>query len=64
MNVGNVLALDNEAPFDESLGGAVMVVTTQQRFAYDDLYQLTEASGTYQERGHEQQRYTLEMDYL
>ncbi|WP_437812092.1 SpvB/TcaC N-terminal domain-containing protein [Sorangium sp. So ce1078] len=61
--VGNVLALDNEAPFDESLGGAVMVATTQQRFAYDDLYQLTEASGIYQERGNEQQRYALEIDY-
>ncbi|WP_437316413.1 SpvB/TcaC N-terminal domain-containing protein [Sorangium sp. So ce385] len=61
--VGNVLALDNAAPFDESLGGAVMVATTQQRFAYDDLNQLTAASGTYQERGHEQQRYTLDITY-
>ncbi|AGP41062.1 papain fold toxin domain-containing protein [Sorangium cellulosum] len=61
--VGNVLALDNAVPFDESLGGAVMVATTQQRFAYDDLNQLTAASGTYQERGHEQQRYTLDITY-
>ncbi|WP_437646447.1 SpvB/TcaC N-terminal domain-containing protein [Sorangium sp. So ce362] len=61
--VGNVLALDNEAPFDASLGGAVMVATTEQRFAYDDLYQLTEASGTYQERGNEQQGYTLDIAY-
>ncbi|WP_437951376.1 SpvB/TcaC N-terminal domain-containing protein [Sorangium sp. So ce296] len=61
--VGNVLALDNAVPFDESLGGAVMVATTQQRFAYDDLNQLTAASGTYQERGHEQQRYTLDIAY-
>ncbi|MGK3969872.1 RHS repeat-associated core domain-containing protein [Sorangium sp. So ce118] len=61
--VGNVLGLDNEAPFDESLGGAVMVGTTQQRFAYDDLNQLTEASGIYQERGNEQQRYALEITY-
>ncbi|XYH97300.1 SpvB/TcaC N-terminal domain-containing protein [Sorangium sp. So ce1128] len=61
--VGNVLGLDNEAPFDESLGGAVMVGTTQQRFAYDDLNQLTEASGIYQERGNEQQRYALAIEY-
>ncbi|XXU91104.1 hypothetical protein WMF21_47125 [Sorangium sp. So ce1099] len=61
--VGNVLGLDNEAPFDESLGGAVTVGTTQQRFAYDDLNQLTEASGIYQERGNEQQRYALEITY-
>ncbi|XYI04238.1 RHS repeat domain-containing protein [Sorangium sp. So ce1128] len=40
-----------------------MVATTQQRFAYDDLNQLTEASGIYQERGNEQQRYALEIDY-
>ncbi|WP_438006555.1 RHS repeat-associated core domain-containing protein [Sorangium sp. So ce321] len=61
--VGNVLGLDNAAPFDESLGGAVMVGTTRQRFAYDDLNQLTEASGIYQERGNEQQRYALAIEY-
>ncbi|WP_437589179.1 hypothetical protein [Sorangium sp. So ce1000] len=38
--VGNVRELNNEVPFDESLGGAVMVARTQQRFAYDDLNQL------------------------
>ncbi|XXY54982.1 hypothetical protein WME91_28005 [Sorangium sp. So ce269] len=59
----NVLGLDNEAPFDESLGGVVMVGTTQQRFAYDDLNQLTEASGIYQERRNEQQRYALAIEY-
>ncbi|WP_437732810.1 hypothetical protein [Sorangium sp. So ce1335] len=53
--VGNVLALYNQAQFDESLGGAVMVATTEQRFAYDDLNQLTGASGTYQERDVENQ---------
>ncbi|WP_437956878.1 SpvB/TcaC N-terminal domain-containing protein [Sorangium sp. So ce119] len=61
--VGNVLALRNEAQFDESLGGAVMVARTEQRFAYDDLNQLTEASGTYQERGNERQGYALEIAY-
>ncbi|WP_437991057.1 RHS repeat domain-containing protein [Sorangium sp. So ce145] len=61
--VGNIRELNNEVPFDESLGGAVMVARTQQRFAYDDLNQLTEASGNYQERGNEQQRYTLGIDY-
>ncbi|WP_437527421.1 hypothetical protein WME79_42770 [Sorangium sp. So ce726] len=61
--VGNIRELNNEVPFDESLGGAVMVARTQQRFAYDDLNQLTEASGIYQERGNEQQRYTLGIDY-
>ncbi|WP_437755251.1 RHS repeat-associated core domain-containing protein [Sorangium sp. So ce1389] len=61
--MGNVLGLNNEALFDESLGGAVMVETTQQRFAYDDLNQLTEASGIYQERGNEQQRYALAIEY-
>ncbi|WP_438033471.1 RHS repeat domain-containing protein [Sorangium sp. So ce204] len=61
--VGNIRELNNEVPFDESLGGAVMVARTQQRFAYDDLNQLTEASGIYQERGNEQERYTLGVDY-
>ncbi|WP_437523831.1 SpvB/TcaC N-terminal domain-containing protein [Sorangium sp. So ce726] len=61
--VGNIRELNNEVPFDESLSGAVMVARTQQRFAYDDLNQLTEASGIYQERGNEQQRYTLGIDY-
>ncbi|WP_433936322.1 SpvB/TcaC N-terminal domain-containing protein [Sorangium cellulosum] len=61
--VGNVLALRNEAQFDESLGGAVMVATTEQRFAYDDLNQLTGASGTYQERRNERQGYALEIAY-
>ncbi|WP_437732812.1 SpvB/TcaC N-terminal domain-containing protein [Sorangium sp. So ce1335] len=61
--VGNVLALYNQARFDESLGGAVMVATTEQRFAYDDLNQLTGASGTYQERENERQGYALEIAY-
>ncbi|WP_437742174.1 RHS repeat-associated core domain-containing protein [Sorangium sp. So ce1504] len=61
--VGNIRELNNEVPFDESLGGAVMVARTQQRFAYDDLNQLTEASGIYQERNQEQERYTLGIDY-
>ncbi|WP_434044174.1 MULTISPECIES: hypothetical protein [Sorangium] len=61
--MGNVLALRNEAPFDESLGGAVMVARTEQRFAYDDLNQLIGASGTYQERGNERQGYALEIAY-
>ncbi|WP_437290963.1 RHS repeat domain-containing protein [Sorangium sp. So ce406] len=61
--VGNVLALRNEAQFDESPSGVVMVARTEQRFAYDDLNQLIGASGTYQERGNERQGYALEIAY-
>ncbi|MGK4009229.1 RHS repeat-associated core domain-containing protein [Sorangium sp. So ce1036] len=61
--VGNLLELNNEVPYDESLGGSVMVAATQQRFQYDDLNQLTDASGIYQERGNEQERYNLGLKY-
>ncbi|WP_234023090.1 RHS repeat protein [Sorangium cellulosum] len=61
--VGNVKELSNEVPLDESLGGSVMVAATQQRFEYDDLNQLKEASGSYQERRDAQLRYTLGLSY-
>ncbi|MGK4009233.1 RHS repeat-associated core domain-containing protein [Sorangium sp. So ce1036] len=61
--VGNILELNNEVPYDDSLGGSVMVAATQQRFQYDDLNQLTDASGIYQERGNEQERYDLGLKY-
>ncbi|WP_242515706.1 SpvB/TcaC N-terminal domain-containing protein [Sorangium cellulosum] len=61
--VGNILELNNEVPYDESLGGSVMVAATQQRFQYDDLNQLTDASGIYQERSNEQERYNLGLKY-
>ncbi|MGK4009231.1 RHS repeat-associated core domain-containing protein [Sorangium sp. So ce1036] len=61
--VGNLLELNNEVPYDESLGGSVMVAATQQRFQYDDLNQLTDASGIYQERSNEQERYNLGLKY-
>ncbi|AUX48099.1 uncharacterized protein SOCE26_096290 [Sorangium cellulosum] len=61
--VGNVKELSNEVPLDESLGGSVMVAATQQRYRYDDLNQLKEASGSYQERRDAQLRYTLGLSY-
>jgi len=58
--VGNVLSANNAAPTPASplLGG-----TSQQTFAYDDLYQLTSATGTYTFAPGKHRDYTYTMAY-
>jgi len=57
--VDNILSLANNAPVPASnlMGGS-----TQYGFTYDDLYRLTAASGSFK-GPHEQDRYSLTMEY-
>jgi RHS repeat-associated protein len=59
-NVGNITALANDVPIPtpNQFGGP-----TNQTFGYDDLYRLTQASGTYQFSPSKTDRYTLAMSY-
>ena len=59
-NVGNILSLANNVPVPppSQFGGP-----TTQSFGYDDLYRLTNASGTYQFAPDKTDRYTLSMVY-
>jgi RHS repeat-associated protein len=58
--VGNVLHIANEVPsgHPNEMGGAV-----EQSFAYDSLYRLTHASGTFQYGPQKTNAYELSMDY-
>lgn len=57
--VSNILALTNNAPIPSSnlMGGSA-----QYNYTYDDLYRLTSASGSFK-GPHEQDRYSLSMEY-
>ena len=59
-NVGNILSLANDVPIPSlsQFGGP-----TTQSYAYDDLYRLTGASGTYQFNPGKTDRYGLVMAY-
>jgi len=59
-NVGNILGLANHVPVPPPnlMGGP-----TDQRFGYDDLYRLTQATGTWDYAPNKQQRYSLAMTY-
>lgn len=64
-NVGNILSLHNDtvAPSGPEVGMQVGGPSTQT-FAYDDLYQLTHAEGSYQPRSPPQNdRYSLDLSY-
>jgi RHS repeat-associated protein len=57
--VDNILSLTNNAPVPSSnlMGGS-----SQYSYTYDDLYRMTTASGSFK-GPHEQDRYTLTMEY-
>jgi RHS repeat-associated protein len=59
-NVGNILGLQNQVPVPppNTYGGP-----TAQTFVYDDLYRLTQASGTYDFAPNKRDRYSLDMVY-
>jgi RHS repeat-associated protein len=64
-DVGNITKLDNDtvAP-DGSNPGAKVGGPSQQSFVYDDLYQLTHASGNYQPAAPQKaDTYTVDMTY-
>jgi hypothetical protein len=58
-SVGNILGQANRAKVTSpsQMGGA-----TKYEYVYDDLYRLIHANGTF-DHPHEQQRYTLDMEY-
>jgi RHS repeat-associated protein len=57
--VNNILSLTNSAPVPSSnlMGGS-----SQYSYAYDDLYRLTTASGSFK-GPHEEERYSMAMEY-
>jgi RHS repeat-associated protein len=59
-NVGNILGLQNRVPVPSAntFGGP-----TDQTYGYDDLYRLTQASGTYDFAPNKRDRYHLTMAY-
>jgi RHS repeat-associated protein len=57
--VNNILSLKNNAPV---LGSSQMGGSSSYSYTYDDLYRLTEASGSYK-GSNEEHRYTLNMSY-
>jgi RHS repeat-associated protein len=59
-NVGNVLGLTNDVPVSppSQFGGP-----TSQTFTYDDLYRLTDASGSYRYAPNKTNRYSLTLAY-
>src|SRR6266542_2710536 len=58
--VGNISNLNNNVPVPPS---SAMGGPTTQTFQYDDLYQLTNATGTYQFAPTKQRRYTMGVTY-
>nr|CEL15614.1 Mll6838 protein [Kibdelosporangium sp. MJ126-NF4] len=56
--VGNITALANTVPQGGTIGGP-----SKQTFGYDDLYQLTSASGQYTNKNNQQDKYTLALGY-
>ncbi len=59
-NVGNVLSLSNDVPVPPAsqFGGP-----STQTFAYDDLYRLTSASGSYKFMPDKERKYKLDLSY-
>ncbi|UUV32036.1 sugar-binding protein [Amycolatopsis roodepoortensis] len=57
-NVGNITQLTNSTPQNPTIGGP-----SSQTFGYDDLYQLTSASGQYTTKSNQQDKYTLALSY-
>ncbi|MFJ6438442.1 SpvB/TcaC N-terminal domain-containing protein [Streptomyces sp. NPDC091416] len=55
---GNITSLANNAPQGGDIGGP-----STQTYAYDDLYQLTSASGTYTDKNAARNSYTLSLEY-
>ena len=61
--VGNITQIRNDAPFDDTMQGFVLVGTSAQNFTYDDLYQLKTAEGAYQENTYWRYVYGLGFTY-
>ena len=61
--VGNVTQIRNDAPFDDTIKGPVLLGTVNQNFTYDDLYQLKRAAGSYQEQSGSHNDYSLTFNY-
>ncbi len=61
--VGNIKQIRNDAPFDDTMQGFVLVGTSTQNFTYDDLYQLKTAEGAYQENTYWRYAYGLGFTY-
>ncbi len=57
-NVGNITKLTNSTAQNPTIGGP-----GSQTFGYDDLYQLTSASGQYTTKSNQQDKYTLALGY-
>ncbi|MBE1576990.1 SpvB/TcaC N-terminal domain-containing protein [Amycolatopsis roodepoortensis] len=57
-NVGNITKLINSTAQNPTIGGP-----SSQTFGYDDLYQLTSASGQYTTKSNQQDKYALALSY-
>lgn len=62
-NVGNIEEARNDAPYSDTLNASVLVGPVTHNYTYDDLYQLTNASGLYQNRTHWRWAYTFTQTY-